>query len=438
VSFGGFVVMIFRLFVTSLFDGLCYVLVTLSTLIHNAHYCYACISHHQQHVLCVCSAALSLAATDPLPYFSLIDCYSRCSLDAVGLVVAAQLLQQGACQPPAAMLQLLARPAAVAALTSAVAGWVKAWAVGSKYSAAFLASSSSSSAAAAPTSHAMDMRWNANGTDTAESSMANQAGMSASPSQQQQKEGYAAVLPEHFAHVAADLLLPIATNVCNALHNSSGSSSSQVTASARLLLVLVARLLVVLHDALEAAAAAAGVTPAELMAQSAALSCNQEASGSSVHSCFSAEQQQRLAHAASVRWQQYQGVIVEVVQQLWRAFGQAVKPPTQQQQQQREGGQNAVTWPHLLQLHALPKLLAAAEQLQSKWAASYLQLALEGSSSSITWQEASFLTQEQQQQQHQDASVRIAELADDALTFFRVLAAAVLPEVCNNPSCECL
>jgi hypothetical protein len=64
---------------------------------------------------------------------------------------------------------------------------------------------------------------------------------------------------------------------------------------------------------------------------------------------------------------------------------------------------------------------------------------LEGSSSSITWQEASFLTQEQQQHQHQDASVRIAELADDALGFCRVVAAAVpLPEVCNNPSCECL
>jgi hypothetical protein len=152
-------------------------------------------------VLFACSAAASLAATHSLPYFSLIESFSRCSLDAVGLVVAVQLLQQGACQPPAAMLQLLARPAAVAALTSAVAGWVKAWAVGSKYSAAVLA------AAAAATSEAVD------GTDTAESSVANQAGLSASPSQQQQKEGYAGVLPEHFAHVAADLLLAIATNV---------------------------------------------------------------------------------------------------------------------------------------------------------------------------------------------------------------------------------
>jgi hypothetical protein len=73
-----------------------------------------------------------LAAAHPLPYFSLIDCCSRCGMRAGALELAAQLLQQGACQPPAVMLQLLARPAAVSALTSAVAGLVKASSVAAR------------------------------------------------------------------------------------------------------------------------------------------------------------------------------------------------------------------------------------------------------------------------------------------------------------------
>jgi hypothetical protein len=341
-------------------------------------------------------------------------------MDAAGMTLAGQLLQQGACQPSAAMLQLLARPAAVAALPSAVAGWVKAWAVGIR------------------SSSFDNLKQSTGAGDTAT------AGTGADEIAARQYDSLQLVAA--LASLLGEFLLPCVEHVRAAAETRSSSSSSQVTASERLLLVLVARSLVVLHDALEAAAAAAGMTAAKLMTQSAAWlrtqdandNCSSSASSSDSSSCTAEQQQQQqpLVHTASLTWQQYQGTVVEVVQQLWKALGQAVIPlRDHQQQQQQQGSQDAVVWPHLLQLHEAPKLVAAAEQLQSKWAASYLQLALQRQRSIIARQ----MAPEHSQQQQQDASTRIAGLTDDALAFCRVLAAAVpLPEVCNNPSCGCL
>uniref|UniRef100_A0A383W1C7 MYND-type domain-containing protein n=1 Tax=Tetradesmus obliquus TaxID=3088 RepID=A0A383W1C7_TETOB len=45
----------------------------------------------------------------------------------------------------------------------------------------------------------------------------------------------------------------------------------------------------------------------------------------------------------------------------------------------------------------------------------------------------------EQQQQQQRASQHVEGVVADVLSFCRVVAAAVpLPEVCNNPSCQCL
>jgi hypothetical protein len=140
-------------------------------------------------------------------------------------------------------LQLLARPAAVAALTSAVAGLVKAWAVGIRSS---------------------SVNWGKQAAATGDAAAADK-----DKGRGEEKVTDNLQLVTELKALLHDVLLPYVLCVraeAGPSSSSSSSSSSQVTASARLLLVLVARSLVVLHDALEAAAATAGLTPAELAA----------------------------------------------------------------------------------------------------------------------------------------------------------------------------
>jgi hypothetical protein len=361
----------------------------------------------------VLTAAPHLAAAHTLPYFSLLDCCCRCccgtTTDSIAMHKAvmnkaAHLLKKAAFQPPADMLRLLARPAAVAELASALAGLVKAWA-------AVWSSSASQAPAAAAAPAAEHVNYSTDesvGSTTCEASAPGDAAEQSQPSLRDMAAsvGQLSLLPPV-------LLIPAASAICGALESSS-SCSSQVIASARLLLVLVSRSLLVLHDALTDAAAAAGVTPAELFSEFYAAPAWAD----------EGQQQQQQHYPFCIEWQRYQRVVVEVMQQLWSVLDQAVKPPAQQQQQQPDG-HDAVAWPHLLQLHEAPELLAAAERLRSKWAAAYLAVAVQDNRSSIT--------------QQQDAVTRLEGLADDALAFCRVLVSAVpLPEVCNNPGCRSL
>jgi hypothetical protein len=242
--------------------------------------------------------------------------------------------------------------------------------------------------------------------------------------------------------VVCNVLLPVSKAVSSA-HSS--SSSSQVTASARLLLVLVARSLVVLHGALEAAAAAAGKTPAKLLQMTENLPSLQDSSSS---------------------WQQYEASLVKAGGELTAALQPAV--------QQQQPGANCC-WPHLLQLHDVPQLVAAVQVLQQSFTASccgLMDITLADTSSrgsgaaaaldagrtttgqtssgdqpSTQQQEQEADEQQQQPEQQQPTEDPIvsqlefvrSRLARDVFSFCRVLAAAVpLPEVCNNPSCRSL
>jgi hypothetical protein len=181
-------------------------------------------------VMNVAAGLQGLAAAHSLPYFSLIDCCSRCSMGAAGMSLAAQLLQQGACQPPAVMLQLLARPAAVAVLTSAVAGLVKAWAAAMVHEAkrhfANLSDEVDEPSSAGPATE--DRVW-LNPAIVAPSRALHKSGNSVLQ--------HSLKLP----WLMADVLVPLSAAVSAAAQSRGSSSSSQVAASARLLLVLMAR-----------------------------------------------------------------------------------------------------------------------------------------------------------------------------------------------------
>jgi hypothetical protein len=257
--------------------------------------------------------------------------------------------------------------------------------------------------------------------------------------------------------------------------DSSSSSSSQVTASAQLLLVLVARSLVVLHDALEAAAAAAGMTAADLLYQcvaqeesedaeqqqqqqqqqekdvtdeeedsagqgSRASSSSSRASSSSSDSDSDSDRDSSSGSSSAARkgpdqstvWIQYQHNVVSVAGALSQALAAAVLQPQQQQQ--------PVVWPHLLQLHTVPELVTAVQKLQATLAGSYIEIMLHwsrtssGSSYRLVHMRRSWQRLQQQQQRQ-----RLDDVVSDLLSCCRTIAAAVpLPEVCNNPSCECL
>jgi hypothetical protein len=390
------------------------------------------------------AAGAQLAAAHSLPFFSLLDCCSRSGMAAGDLALTAALLRRAVCDAAYVMPQLLARPPAVAALTSALAGTVKAWAV--------VLRSGSSSIEPQETS------------TTEEAAAAGAAAL---------EYVTVAVTPVVRVQVLlSSLLLPFVKRVRAAAEqhgtadsSSSSSSSSQVASSALLLLVVAARSLVVLHDALTAAAAAAGLTAAELLA------AMQEAVEEAYPTANTQSASSSSSSGASNVWQEYQSSIVEIGSQLLSAIQRAMwqHVPAAAAAAAAAGGgvassaseEAAVAWPHLLQLHAAPELVSAAQQLQLSWAESYAELVLQqGSSSSSSGQssreqvpvsDAEFeqqqllleeLLQEQPAEQGQEArqgAARLSEAVSSVLAFCRTLAAAVpLPEVCNNPSCTCL
>jgi hypothetical protein len=221
------------------------------------------------------------------------------------------------------MLQLLARPAAVAALTSAVAGLVKAWAV------------AMGREAKRHRRAALDVTADLSpDPDTDVDPLSDPAIAAASRALNQSSNSvlqHALKLP----WLMADVLVPLSKAVTQAVYESSSSSSnhSQVTASARLLQLLLASSLQVLFGAVRTSAFTAELAPAELLA------------GSASH---------------SMTWQQYQANQVMLGGQLLAVLQPAVLQPAVQQQQQ--GG--ACCWPHLLQLHEVPVLADSVQDAQ--------------------------------------------------------------------------
>jgi hypothetical protein len=360
--------------------------------------------------------ACKLAADQPQLYFSLLDCCCCCGLDELGMQQAALLLKQGACQPPAGMLQLLARPAAVAALTSAVAGLVKSCAelITAKTSffeaiASGLAASSSSSRQAA-----------------AAASEAEAGGVSQPGSDALAIANYLTDLMQQTPHpmwLVCSLLLPLSQAVRNAI--SSSSSSSQVLASARLLQVLVARSLLMLHDALADVEALAPEIDA--LADTWYVRTNADIA---------------ILQASHSSWKQNQTTVAQVGAQLL-----AVLQPSMQQQQP----DTACCWPHLLQLHEAPELVAAAQMLQQSFADRCCRVlsstretfSRNGAANEPLRQPAGQQQQQQQrwqplcQQTQSVVEVEESCLGVEVMLFCRVLVAAVpLPEVCNNPGCN--
>jgi hypothetical protein len=185
----------------------------------------------------------------------------------------------------------------------------------------------------------------------------------------------------------------------------SSSSSSQEAASIRLLLVLVARSLVVLHDAVTAAAVAAGVTLGELFAEASAATYG--SSSSSIGS----------GRTTRPSWVNYMYKITAIGLNLKFALALQVAATRQQPAAAAAaaGGQRpSSVWPHLLQLHAVPELVSAAEAVGQRFAA-YISSAelwqgIESCSSSsssggatntLHVAEEGKAEQQQQQQQHE-------------------------------------
>jgi hypothetical protein len=269
------------------------------------------------------SGLAQLAAAQPLLLFALLDCCSRCGIETPMRVRISSVLQRAICQPPATMAALLAQPAAVAALASLLAGFVKSWAVGVQ--------------------RAVPGVFRSRTLVGIE-----EASMQAAVMCQMVRN----VLPPFCAALTA----------ANGDQGGSSSSSSQVTVSVRLLLVLVARSVVVLLDALEAAAAAAGRSPEDLMAAGVAELQRQARQGGTQGS-DTLKAQRQAEYTQPITWQQYQQAQLQVGAVLLSAFQDAVKQPSAQQQQQQQ--QQGVVWPHLMQLHAAPQLVKAVEAFTS-------------------------------------------------------------------------
>jgi hypothetical protein len=201
-----------------------------------------------------------------------------------------------------------------------------------------------------------------------------------------------------------NVLLRVSQVIAAAGEEVGSSSSSQVTASVRLLLVLV-----VVHNALEAAAAAAGKSPSELLAAGVAVQQRQRHQLSTKNHKYIRDGR-HAEYLQPMTWQQYQDTLLQLGALLLKAMQAAVKEPTVQQQQQQRHQPKAV-WPYLLQLRAAPKLVKAVESMLT---------------STTTSSSSSSCSTEQQQQ------------VENLLAFCGVAIAAVpLPEVCNNPSCQC-
>jgi hypothetical protein len=296
------------------------------------------------------------------------------------------------------MLQLLARPAAVAAVTSALAGLVKAWAV---------------AVAAEAADH-----WQVILKDVEADGHSGSDAHACAASLARHQSGIS--LMQHvtmFPCLVNDLLV-----VLEALTQAAGSSSSsQVAASVRLLMVLVARSLLVMLPAAEAAAGVAHVTVKELLAG---------------------------PHSSSDTWQHCQTTVVMIGAQLLRILQPAVQQQQhlQQQQQQQPGG--TCCWPHLLQLHEVPELVAAVQKLQQTYVEACCGYVMDtcpanissnsdASGEATTAPAAQEVQQQGQQQQQQQQQTRRDALVADVLGLCKVLVAAVpLPEVCNNPGCS--
>jgi hypothetical protein len=152
-------------------------------------------------------------------------------------------------------------------------------------------------------------------------------------------------------------------------------------------------------------------------------------------------------------------MVLHVAADLTDSLVSAVLQPQVLQQQQ----QQPVVWPHLLQLHEAPELVAAVQKLQITLARSHLQQMIRwsrsrssdgdnsssssatassagssSSSSSSSSSNSSSLSSNSTQWQRQQEK-QLDEVVSELLSCCRVLVAAVpLPEVCNNPGCSSL
>lgn len=389
-------------------------------------------------------------------------------MDSAAHSMAIRELWDGADQPAAVMLQLLAQPSAAAALASAVIGLSK---IRPLCDCSHSCDGSSSKAAATKTS--------APGTTCGSTEVVVVAGHNQSHEQQPGVLSSSCstcgacinLMCQQLCHV----LLPVASSVAAAqlllneeIGRGSSSSSAQQAASARLLMLVVARSFVAVHTTLEAAAGAAGTTVVGML------------NASHAQSTADAEQQppfdpvvfrQRSSTAgASPVGPEDAGL--HLVAHMSTVMQAAMKQPLQQ-----HPAATAVAWPHLLQLHTVPKLVAAVDRLQQSCALAHQHTA-PVQSASVSTQDTAYGTSHDSRSSNMNASSSTAstivsstvssinsapappasslqpnaaalqqqsqhaacadDLLQEVLRFCRVAAAAVpLPEVCNNPSCQC-
>jgi hypothetical protein len=206
-------------------------------------------------VLLSSSGLTKLAAAHPAAYFRLVDCCVRSShFKAADVLAAADLIRHASAPlhgSQAEAAALLADAAAVTAYLSAVSTVVKRAAMLTK---------------AAGSTHAEAQQATSSG-----------RGRGMSGQQQAAAQYFPALAPLLFnvllgsieagiTHMAMQLFFETTSSISSSSSSSCGSIN-QCRASAMLLAVLVARSLVVLADAMEAAAAAAGMAPEQLFAR---------------------------------------------------------------------------------------------------------------------------------------------------------------------------
>jgi hypothetical protein len=193
---------------------------------------------------------------------ALIDCCVRHpSFEAADMLVATDmLLVQAYCEP--FLAAALTDPAAATELASALVSLLKRAAVFIKAAGALPARST------LPQLEAVDMAAPINHAEAVAARLFERAAVffpAAAPA--------LAVLAGQFAHSVQQLVMSGSSSEgqqadgCSPEQTDGDSSSSQSRASAALLAVLLARSAVLLADAMDAAAAAAGITPAQLSAR---------------------------------------------------------------------------------------------------------------------------------------------------------------------------
>ncbi|KAF6264319.1 hypothetical protein COO60DRAFT_1634485 [Scenedesmus sp. NREL 46B-D3] len=329
-----------------------------------------------------------LAAAQPLLYFGLLDCSSRCGVDIKTFRTALQAFQQGAQQPAGAMLNLLSQPSAAAALASAVIGLGKTLPHCECVR-------SSSRPAAAPTA--------ASGTSGGSADIAGLAAQSTN------LEGLMAAADQHQA-------------------------------------------------AAEGQQSQAELDQGHYLSSSSSISSN-------THRLRNRPEREQLR-----AWQLCRGLLITLAAHVSKVLQAVVEQPMTAVQQQPAAATAA--WSHLLQLHAVPELVAAVGRLQrsmqleqqarqrqsstgsgsagSRSNSSSRNLpgeysvdaadVLSSYTTSITTTTSSH-DEDSCQRQHlpqEQYAARTSDLVSELLSFCRAAAAAVpLPEVCNNPGCKC-